>query len=140
MTFFLRLSSEAPDFDRVERERGFVLNLREGLSESGARLLRDRLERVSWRDSWDEPTCTSTSMGSCTSTDASLEEDDMGLSAVRESSCPLKEESAPGEDRVEEREGAGWMSMQRRGMGQGDKYLGEVDLCTTKRLGGGRRM
>lgn len=48
------------------------------------------------------------------STEASLEEEDMGLSAVRVSSCPLKEERASGDDRVEETEeteGAGWGSM-----------------------------
>jgi len=129
-TFFLRLSSEAPralDFDRVERESGIGLNLEEDLS---ARLLRDRLDWESWRrrDSWDEPTWTSTSMGSGTSTETSLEEEDTGLSAVRESSCPLKEERASGDDRVEdseETEGAGSMDEQGEwGMIKGDTWGG----------------
>lgn len=70
----------------MERETEFGLNL-EDLSEGGARLLRER-RAGSWRrrDSWDEARWTPTSMGSCTSTEASLDEEETGLSAVRLSS------------------------------------------------------
>lgn len=61
-------------------------------------------------------------MGSWTSTDASLEEEDMGLSVVRLSSWPLKDERASGDDSVGERESAGWVSM-----GEGEMSCGDVE-------------
>lgn len=64
----------------------------------------------------------------------------MGLSAVRVSSCPLKEERASGEDRVEERgetEWAGSVSMQSWAEKERYMYLGwcgPVDEPDTVRM------